>query len=290
MSEITYRLLDQVADLQQVVALQKLIWGEDPNNNIPLHMLHSLSMAGCPLIGAFHEDHLVGFSAALFGLESRHSERPAIVNLKLASKRLAVHPDYRSSGIARQMKIEQYHFAKKQGIQHISWTFDPLLSRNAHLYIRRLGGMVRQFYVDYYQGYLGQLDTIGGTDRMICDWWINTKRVEERLFGHRKALGIKQYLEANAPIVNPVIFDPNLHPLPPEGSIDLGEHSLLLVEIPSDLGPLRQNEALAHSWREHSRAIFDALFGYGYIVTDFLHEDHEGHRRSFYVFGLDKGN
>src|SRR5688572_2152408 len=103
-TDISYRLLYNAAELRQVVDLQHLIWGDTPEVVVPVNMLFSLAHNGCPIIGAFAGEMLVGFSIAFFGTAIPDSSRPALANLKLASKRLGVHPDYRSSGIGLALK------------------------------------------------------------------------------------------------------------------------------------------------------------------------------------------
>ena len=253
----------------------------------PLHMLYSLTINGSPLIGAFDEGLLVGFSLAFIGLDLQGSSRPAASNLKLASKRLAVHPDYRSSGIGYRLKLEQKEFANQQAIRLITWTFDPLISRNAYFHIHKLGGIARHFRQNFYGSASGQVDAIGSSDRMICEWWVTSNRVEERLHGTRRDLRLEQYLSGSAPILNPSIEGANGLLMPSEGEVILGDHSLLLVEIPPDTSQFYGDPSLAKSWRDHTRAAFGLTFGAGYIVTDFLHEEYEGRPRSFYVMGFD---
>ncbi|MFP4321573.1 MAG: GNAT family N-acetyltransferase [Anaerolineales bacterium] len=285
---IAYRVLRKIDELRQVVNLQHLIWGGDAEVVVPLHMLVSLAANGCPVIGAFEEDLLVGFSLAFFGTDVQGADRPALANLKLASKRLAVHPDYRSSGIGYQLKLQQKAFADKQGVRLITWTFDPLLSRNAHLYIRKLGGVGRFFIPDFYDEIPGQVDALGSSDRFICEWWITSRRVNERLHGSRRDLTAKQYVGGNAPIINPTT-DLHGRSLPYEGSAMLGESHLLLVEIPPDPTPLYADSDYGRGWRNHLRSVLRQTFESGYIVTDFLHEEYEGRLRSFYVLGFDGG-
>jgi predicted GNAT superfamily acetyltransferase len=252
-----------------------------------MHMLYSLALNGSPLIGAFDGGMMVGFSIAFIAIDMQESSRPAASNLKLASKRLAVHPDYRSSGSGYRLKLQQKEFAHQQGIRLITWTFDPLNSRNAYFHTRKLGGIARQFYKDYYGQAPGQVDAFGSTDRMICEWWITSNRVEERLHGNRRELKLAQYLSGGAPILNPSIEGAHGLLMPCEGEVELGDNSLLLVEIPPDTSQFFDDPSLAKSWRNHTRAAFGLTFGAGYIVTDFLHEEYEGRPRSFYVMGFD---
>jgi predicted GNAT superfamily acetyltransferase len=286
-NDITYKLLRSRDDLQQVLGLQKLVWSESPDAQVPLHMLYSLTANGSPLIGAFDEGLLVGFSLGFIAIDVQDSSRPAAANLKLAGKRLAVHPDYRSTGIGYRLKLEQKAFAHQQGIRLITWTFDPLISRNAYFHIRKLGGIARYFREDYYDQAPGQVDAIGSSDRMICEWWITSNRVEERLHGKRRDLMLEQYLSGGAPILNPSIDGANGLLMPCEREVTLGDHVLLLVEIPPDTSQFFDDPSLAKSWRNHTRAAFGLTFGAGYIVTDFLHEEYEGRPRSFYVMGFD---
>jgi predicted GNAT superfamily acetyltransferase len=286
-NDITYRLLRRGDDLHQVLDLQRLVWSDNPETLVPLHMLYSLVTNGCPLIGAFDEGLLVGFSLAFIAIDVQDSSRPAAANLKLASKRLAVHPDYRSSGIGYRLKLEQKQYAHQQGIRLITWTFDPLISRNAYFHVRKLGGIARYFYRDFYDQAPGQVDAIGSSDRMICEWWITSNRVEERLHGTRRDLMLEQYLSGGAPIINPSVEGANGLLMPSEGEVILDDQSLLLVEIPPDTSRFFDDPSLAKSWRNHTRAAFGLTFGAGYIVTDFLHEEYEGRARSFYVMGFD---
>lgn len=288
---IEYRLLRDGDALQQVMDLQRLVWGDDPNAYVPLHMLRSLASAGAPLLGAFDGSLLVGFSLGFLGLDMPESDRPALANLKLASKRMAVHPDYRGSGIAYHLKLEQRDFAIQQGLRLITWTFDPLISRNAHLYIRKLGAIVRRFEADFYRGSLGQIEAVPGSDRFICEWWVTSNRVEEKINGNRKSLSLENYMSGGVPLVNPAYPRPDGSVAPYLGTsnINLNDHHLLLVEIPTDHRPLSHDVALGQQWREHTRRIFTEIFASGYIVTDFIHQQYEGHERSFYVMGFDGG-
>lgn len=284
---IAYRLIRQVDELSQLIHLQRLVWqwNDDSAGLISLHMLISLMRSGAPILGAFDGELLVGFSIGFFGIDNPESERPALANLKIASKRMGVHPDYRNSGIGLQLKREQRKFAQKQGIQLITWTFDPLKSRNAHLYIRKLGAIVRHFVLDYYGTDEGLADVSGHTDRFVCEWWVNSRRVEERLNGSRPDLKLKQYLDGGISIANPTMLQGNT-PIPYAGSVTLGQSTMLLVEIPCD--DVR-DETIEKLWRSHLRLMLQAAFQSGYIVTDFLHENYEGRPRSFYLMGFDGG-
>jgi len=288
MPDIIYRHVQSNDELRQAVALQHLVWGESAHAVIPLHMLHSMVAAGCPLIGAFDGNQLVGVSVAFFGMADKSTDRPAMANLKLASKRLAVHPDYRSEGIGFLLKKKQRQFAEYQGVHLITWTFDPLISRNAYVYLHKLGGMAKVYQADYFAGIDELQDQSGASDRMVCEWWIKSNRVEERLYGGRRDLALTQYLDGHATIVNPSDHDATIGlALPREGSVDLNQHHIVLVEIPTQIIAYEPYPDLYAEWRQHIRSILTQLTQSGYIATDFLHEMHDGRQRSFYVLSFD---
>jgi predicted GNAT superfamily acetyltransferase len=74
------------------------------------------------------------------------------------------------SGIGFGLKHHQREWAAAQGIENITWTFDPLIRRNAFFNLVRLGVTVTGYRVNYY-GALG--DVINGndeTDRLLVSW------------------------------------------------------------------------------------------------------------------------
>ncbi|MDQ0895225.1 GNAT family N-acetyltransferase [Agromyces ramosus] len=74
----------------------------------------------------------------------------------------AVDPAARGRGIGVALKLRQRAVCLAHGVTEMRWTYDPLIRRNAHLNLVRLGAEVTRFLPDFY----GQLDdAITGTDR-----------------------------------------------------------------------------------------------------------------------------
>jgi predicted GNAT superfamily acetyltransferase len=207
-----------------------------------------------------------------------------MANLQIVSKRMVVLPEYRNRGLAHKLKLAQRDIAVRQGVRLVTWTFDPLLSTNAHLNIRKLGGVCHEFLEDYYGvDDAGGLARGGNSDRLFVEWWVTSRRVKERVNGDRSSLGLKQYFEANTPIINPTI--PGIGGLPrPLENFYPPSSAMALVEIPSDFAAItRASNDLPIAWRAHIRALFQTVFGMGYMVTDFVREEFEDRNRSFYV-------
>lgn len=282
MSDYVIRPLKTFEELKAVERLQRLVW-DDPTTVIYQHMLISLARNGGSILGALHGDQLIGFIISYLGLESPESERPAMANLKMVSQRMAVLPEYRGTGVGYELKLAQRRLAIQLGIRLITWTFDPLLSRNAHLNIRKLGAIGQVYYRDYYGSGESALVKLHSSDRLLAEWWVTSNRVDQRISGRRTTLTLQQYLDGNAIILNPTTVSPQGLPVPAERT-ESPQSTLALFEIPTDYDAIISCDvALAEAWRAHSREVLEQLINEGYAVTDFIHGEYEGRLRSFYV-------
>jgi predicted GNAT superfamily acetyltransferase len=280
---IDVKRLRALDELRAVVELQKVYWGDDPESVVPTHMLFTLAHYGGHVLGAFHGDTLVGALIGLLGTDTQDTTRPAMANLQIVSKRMIVLPSYRSSGIGYALKMAQRDIAVQMGVRLVTWTFDPLLAANARLNIRKLGGVAGRFMQDYYgTDGEGGLARGGVSDRLMVEWWVTSRRVDERIFGKRTELSLRHYLEANTPILNPTNVTDDGVPIPPDVTTSV-DGSLALFEIPVDFASIEGNARLAEMWRRSSRTIFRQMFAEGFIVTDFIREVHEGRDRAFYL-------
>lgn len=245
-------------------------------------MLHSISHYGGHIIGAYDGPRLVGFVMGFIGTDidiDDQDARPAMANLLIMSKRMLVLPQYRGQNIGFRLKMAQRDIALKQAIRLVTWTVDPMLAANAHLNIRKLGGVIQRFSANHFG--LDEPDSLRA-DRLIVDWWVTHRRVKERAKGKASKLTLKQYFNVNTPIVNRAETDGNW--LQPRRMTDVPNSTFALVEIPADFRELEASQrSLADDWRYHIRAVFSQMFAAGYIVTDFVSDNYDGCRRSFYL-------
>jgi predicted GNAT superfamily acetyltransferase len=120
-------------------------------------MVHS----GAYLSGAFIGDKCVGAAFAF----------PATTEgLHLHSHMTAVLDDYRDQGIGYALKIDQWHWAKKNNYQEITWTFDPLVARNAKLNLIKLGIDISAYYPNFYGDMPDALNAGDESDRVMASW------------------------------------------------------------------------------------------------------------------------
>jgi predicted GNAT superfamily acetyltransferase len=275
MPEWIIRLLENPEEMAAVEALQRLVWPDSETDVVPAHMLLAVAHNGGLVIGAFAAGKIVGVSFGFPGIYTT----PDGPRLKHHSHILGVHPDWRNRGLGFALKRAQWQMVRHQGVDRVTWTYDPLLSTNARLNVSRLGAVCNTYLRAEYGEMRDGLNVGLPSDRFQVDWWVNTKRVERRLGRRsRPELTLDHYLTAEV-LLLAAHPDPGSGPRPLEEIPPLSG-SLLLVEIPPDfLGLKRADLSLARDWRFYSREIFEKAFGAGYLVTDFIHDA----GRSFYV-------
>jgi predicted GNAT superfamily acetyltransferase len=284
MESIRIKPLKTMDEMRDAVELQRTFWGQDPESVIPAHMLFSIAAYGGHVLAALDGARMIGVLVGFLGTNTEETNRPAMANLQMVSKRMVVLPDYRGQGVGYRLKLAQRAASIQQGVRMVTWTYDPLMALNAHLNIRKLGAISHRYLEDYYgTAEEGGLATLGSSDRFQVEWWVTNRRVEERISGTRRDLNLQQYLDANTPIANATTADSHGTPWPAENNI-MPSGTLSLVEIPVNFtGIVKSDPVLGRAWRLHSRDLFKRLMSLGYVVTDFIHAPHEGRDRAFYL-------
>jgi predicted GNAT superfamily acetyltransferase len=280
MPDYIIRLLESPEDMAAAEKLQRIVWPGSDTDVVPTHLLITAIHNGGIVLGAFVEDKMVGFVFGFPGLEIL----PDGPHPKHCSHMMGVHPDWRSSGLGFALKRAQWQMVRHQGISHITWTYDPLLSTNAYLNIAKLGAVCNTYRRSEYGDMRDGLNAGLPSDRFQVDWWLNTQRVERRLGKRpRGTLKLDQFEKADLQPLYTLHNWTDSLPRPPEHFSSLNG-SLLLAEIPSDFMALKQEDfALARDWRFFSREVFETAFAEGYLVTDFIFDRVDGKPRSLYV-------
>jgi len=281
--ELNIRSLTSADETAQIEELQNLVWPGSRVDAVPAHILMAIARNGGLVLGAFDQDKLVGFVVGFIGTDQESPNRPALARLKHHSHMLGVHPDYRDKGLGFVLKSAQRDFVHKQGIRLITWTYDPLQSKNAYLNINRLGTVCRKYMREAYGEMRDQLNVGYPSDRFEVEWWITSLRVKSRLKGSRSSLNLANFLDAGAVIVNPTQANEDSLLRPANEILPIEDH-ILLVEIPPDIAWIKEHDAeIAKSWRMQTRRVFEEAFTKGYLVTDFIYQRDERFQRSYYV-------
>ncbi|MER3467266.1 MAG: hypothetical protein C4312_01280, partial [Thermoflexus sp.] len=193
-------------------------------------------------------------------------------------------PEWQDKGIGYRLKRAQREAVRNQGLRLITWTYDPLESRNAYFNIAKLGAVCNTYLRNAYGELHDALNRGLPTDRFQVDWYIASRRVATRLSQGHYALSRALFEQAGAVLVNPCRFDERGLPIPPE-AFATPDVAFWLVEIPHRFQEVkRQDPGLARAWRFHTRELFETAFALGYLVVDFLRDQEAGSPpRSFYA-------
>jgi predicted GNAT superfamily acetyltransferase len=166
--DVKIRRCSNLGEYDECVRLQQRVWGKDMA--VPSAIFVVAHHTGGQVLGAFQQDHLVGFSLALAATRAG--------KLFLHSHMTAVLPESVDRGVGRCLKLFQRQDAMERGIDLIEWTFDPLELKNAHFNLVRLGAVARRLIPDCYGVTPSPLHAGLPTDRLVAEWWLNSDRVK----------------------------------------------------------------------------------------------------------------
>jgi predicted GNAT superfamily acetyltransferase len=276
----TIRHLETTEDYKAAEDVQRRAWGLSELDVAPVHILLTIHKSGGLVLGAFDEqtDTLLGF---LLGFYGRNQDG----HWKHCSHMMGVLPEARDRGIGQALKLEQRQLILAEGLDLITWTFDPLEARNATLNFTKLGVTSNTYIRNIYGDTLGELNAGLPTDRLSVDWWIRSTRVAARVDPAQSA-GAQQdsnnVLAQATPILRVTRRDDGL--LVPEEP-DLTSHDpTLALEIPSDFQALKAaDSALALRWRLATQALFEQYFEIGYTATECVFDQSGNYRRNVYI-------
>ena len=260
-------------------------WGVDAADTNPPLTVHALQHNGATALGAYAADKLVGYILGTLGAIQAPDriDQIAAARLKMYSVIMGILPEYQGQGIGTQLKLAQREAALHQGIRLITWTYDPLESRNGRLNIGKLGAVCNKYYRDFHGPMAGRNAGLA-SDRFEVEWWVTSNRVEGRVAQQRRPLSLDAMRGAGAIVVNEAQFDEGGLLVPPL-EFARSDNNLLLVEIPVDIQALKLVDlALARQWRQHTRQLFEHYFAANFAVTDFVFQPEDnGRSRSFYL-------
>ena len=247
---IAIRNIETLAEMREVERLQREIWGVDDLEVYPALALKPQTEVGGILMGAFAEGRMVGF---VFGF-------PGILDGEtiIHSDMLGIAEGYRSHNLGYLLKLAQREAAIERGVKRITWTFDPLQSRNAYFNFNKLGVIADRYYVDYY-GVTSSFLHRFGTDRLWVTWLLESDRVKSR---------IERMSKPSEPgdldqIPQLVRVSENREPI----SADKFDGPQVVIEIPTEITGNHE------SWREATRRAFTSAIDKGYVVEGFYVND-----------------
>lgn len=236
-----------ISDHEQCERIQAIVWGQA--FVVPANMTVTLQRHGGIAIGAFEPgaaapattgaagERMIGF---VVGFLSPTHHPGAHRSLSHHSHIAAVLPEWQGRGIGEALKRAQAAAVRAQGLNLITWTFDPLEAKNARLNIGKLGCICRTYIRNAYGEMNDALNAGLPSDRFEVEWWLDRRIENEKL---KMANGHLSFS----------IFN-----------------SSFSISIPRHFQALKRSDpAAAMRCRLETRRRFEQAFAEGYIVTDF---------------------
>lgn len=248
-------------DYLECVAIQEETWGRAFSERVPAAILRVSQRVGGITAAAFGPDgQMLGFVFGLTGVDNG--------DLVHWSDMLAVRPEARGRHLGERLKQYQRRKVCSLGVRRIMWTFDPLVSRNAHFNINRLGAMPIEYAQNMYGTTHSALHGALPTDRFVVAWDCAAAAPKHSADG---------VAAADVPLLNPVSNGtPTL--------TVVGDVDRVRVQIPVDVQPIIQHQpVLAARWRDITRRTIGERLANGYKVSAFVRADETGEDLPYYV-------
>ncbi|WP_052226635.1 hypothetical protein [Microbacterium mangrovi] len=222
--------LDDMRAFSDARRLYEAVWRAGPTGSpVTADMLRAISASGNPVLGAYDGQVLVG---ACFGFCSP----PETGNLH--SHIAGVHARMQGRSIGFALKLHQRAWAIDRGIRTMTWTFDPLIRRNAVFNLVKLGTEVAAYLPDFYGDMDDEVNRSDASDRLLVRWQL-----------HR--------------------------PLPGPDPMPRAAEPMIPVAVPADIEALRLADPVAAAgWRSRIRRELGDRLAAGARVRGF---DRDGH-------------
>jgi predicted GNAT superfamily acetyltransferase len=249
--------LHEIGELTEAAELFIDIWQTD-RAEAPCTpaLLRALAHSGNYVAGARLAGRMVGASVGFL--------HPAGEAFGLHSHITGVIDAVQVRGIGFALKQHQRAWALARGLDEVGWTFDPLVRRNAHLNLVKLGAEIVEYLPNFYGRMPDGINAGDESDRCLVSWPLASERAvaasrgavpEPDLDALRRA-GARVLLQ-EGPGGRPLAGDPG----PPVGGP-------LLAQVPDDIVAMRgADPELARRWRAALRATMGEALGRGLAAT-----------------------
>ena len=242
------RRLEELGELERARGLFDVIWDFEPGGDpLSVEALLTLTRCGNYVFGAFHGEQMVGASVGIFG-EPRSGEMCSYITGASSI----------GSGTGLALKRHQRLWALERGVDRIFWTFDPLIRRNAHFNLVKLGARAESYHVDYYGKMPDSINQDDESDRLLAVWRLNDPLVADTA----RNVFTTAYVPPDAELALEARGD---RPVRHETTA-----RTLLFQVPHDIEKIRTEDlGLAREWRWALRETLDPLLKAGAAITGF---------------------
>lgn len=250
---VRIRTLAELAEFAAVCRLYAGIWRPDPANPpITVELLRALSKAGNYVAGAYDGAGLVGAGVGFFGAPAQRELHSHIAGVTAAAR-----------GVGFALKLHQRAWSLRRGAATITWTFDPLVRRNAYFNLVKLAAAPAEYLPDFYGGMHDGINAGDESDRLLVRWDLTAAPVERACAGDPVRGDAAGERAAGAVVA----LDRGAGGAPVRGA---GTGRTVLVAVPDDVESLRRAAPdTARRWRVAVREVLGGLLTAGARVTGF---------------------
>ena len=251
--------LTELAALHDVQALFDAIWQPSPAGRpVTVELMRALAKAGNPLTGAYDGARLVGACVGFFAAPAGTSVHSHVTG---------VAADVQRRSIGRALKLHQRAWALDRGITRITWTFDPLVRRNAWFNLGRLAAVPVEYLPDFYGPMADSINDGDQSDRLLTSWALDSAPVLRAVAGEPAGVDLAGARAAGAVALVSPGPDGGPRVAAPRAGVPW------LVAVPPDVEQLRlRAPELAARWRAAVRAALGGALDAGARVRGFAQE------------------
>ncbi|WP_329252303.1 GNAT family N-acetyltransferase [Actinoallomurus sp. NBC_01490] len=236
-------------DLRTASEVLAGIWR--PTDPMPYEMMRVLQHLGGYISGVFEGGAMVGACAAFPAADgSLHSHITGVAS--------------RGRGAGFAIKRHQREWALAHGIRTITWTFDPLVRRNAYFNLAKLAARPTEYLPDFYGEMPDELNAGDPSDRLLLFWHLDAPEVASAMKGDPPA---------EPPPAGVTVLTDDAVGRPVERSS--AGATRIAVGTPADVAALRADDPpLALAWRRAQRTALAGALDAGYHVIGFNRSGH----------------
>lgn len=239
----------EAASLDDLAAMHAVFAAVWQDGLPPVNMAKAIHHAGGYAAVADDGERIVGGSLGFLG---RGVDGVVILHSHITG----ALPGHADRGIGFALKQHQRSWCLDHDIATVTWTFDPLVRRNAYFNLTKLGAEVTEYHPDFYGRMEDALNSGDETDRVLATWRLSGDRAIEAAAGRRAA-----------PTEDGVIaldVGDDGRPVVIEGL----DAPTLLFRVPADIVEVRRRDAAAGlAWRRAVRTTLGAALGDCYVGT-----------------------
>lgn len=242
------KVIDTYNELRKIATIRSEIWPND--GAVALDHMKFISQHGGIVLGAYLQENLVGYVYSFPGYKQNQ--------VYLILQNICILPSYQQQKIGEALMKRLKEEAKLLGYQEMVWTFEPLESVNAYVYLHKMGATSSVYIRNCYENDQDNMPI----DRFFTRWHIaQSYEPPSYTFEDLKEKAYNIQLSTNSS-TSLLSFDPE----------KLEKNSFLLIPVPANFSVLPRQKA--YEWRIQTQPIFEQIFKRGWEVFDLIKNPH----------------